>query len=76
MHVGVASALAEGSRGELQNPNRLLIGRHATLAGVPVSAWEAAARQPEGPTPADKLKAYIAAVAALDAEIGKLPALP
>jgi hypothetical protein len=74
--VGVASALAEGSRGELHNPNRLLIGRHATLAGVPVSAWEATARQPEGATPADKLKAYLAAVAALDAEIGKLPALP
>ncbi len=51
------------------------IGRHATLAGVPAAAWEAAATEPAGATPAAQWDAYQAALNALDGAIAQLAPL-
>jgi hypothetical protein len=72
MHVGVAAALADISGGELQNPLRQYIGRHATLAGVPPAGWEPAARVGEGTTPEQQAAAYQAALTALDLAVAEL----
>jgi hypothetical protein len=75
VHAGVATALADATGGELQNPIRDYIGRHATLAGVPPAAWEPVAREAPGVTPKDRLAAYQAALTALEAAVAQLTPL-
>jgi hypothetical protein len=72
MHVGTALAGASATGGALINPSRPLVGRHATLAGVPAEAWEPVTRVPSGSTAEDRLKQYADSVVALAAAIGKL----
>ena len=72
VHVGVAAALADATAGELQNPLRDYIGRHATLAGVPPAAWEPVAREASGATPQEKLAAYQTALSGLEMAVAQL----
>ena len=53
MQVGVAASLTEATgSSQMQALLRPRIGRHATLASVPAAAWEPAATEPAGDTPA------------------------
>lgn len=75
MHVGASAALADSTGGQLFNPLRQYIGRHATAADVPPAAWEPVARIPEGATPQQRTAAYAAALATLDGDLARLPPL-
>jgi hypothetical protein len=72
MHVGIALATADATRGALLDPNRAFIGKHATLAGVPPGAWEPVARRPDAATDADRVKQYAGAVSGLDEAVARL----
>ncbi len=74
MHSGISAALADSLRGETFNPLRAYLGRHATLAGVPLAAWEPVASVPAGATPGERLAAYRAALAALEQTVARLEA--
>lgn len=76
VHLGLAVATGEGTYGEILSPKRRYIGRHATLAAVPAEGWEPVARPPEGATGEERLKHYVASVAALERVIAQLPPLP
>jgi hypothetical protein len=76
LHVGAAAAVAESTSGEVHNPARDHIGRHATVAGVPAEAWEPVARVPQGADPAARLAAYRAALAALERAVAQLEPMP
>ena len=72
MQVGVAASMTEASSGQMQVLLRPRIGRHATLAGLPATAWEPVATTPAGATPQEQAVAYQAAIAALEAGIARL----
>lgn len=72
MHVGAAAAVSDSSSGEVHNPVRDLIGRHATLAGVPSEAWRPVARVPAGANAAARLAAYHAALTTLERTVAQL----
>lgn len=76
MHVGVSAALADVLRGQTFGPVREYIGHHATVAGVPASAWEPVAEAPAGANPEERWAAYRAAVDALQAAISTLEPWP
>ena len=75
VHAGVAAALTDVTGGEMQSPTRDYIGRHATLAGVPPTAWEPVAREAPGATPQERLEAYRASLTALETAVAALPPL-
>lgn len=75
MQVGVGASLVQVSGGRLHERLRPLAGRHATLAGVPESAWEPVTVAPEGATAEERLSAYQNALNALDAAVGALEPL-
>lgn len=75
VHAGVAMALADATGGEMHNRIRDYIGRHATLAGVPPSAWEPVAREASGATSKDRLEAYRASLTALETAVVQLAPL-
>ena len=72
MHVGIALACSNATRVALLDPNRALIGKHATLAGVPRGAWEPVAQTPDAATSVDRVKDYAAAVSGLDEAVARL----
>jgi hypothetical protein len=76
MHLGVAVAFGETLKGQDFSLKRWLIGRHATLAGVPAAAWEPVTRAPDGATGSERLANYMSALAALESTIARLPPLP
>lgn len=75
MHVGVATAAVQTTP-ESYLPKRWLIGRHATLAGVPTNAWEPLASAPPGRTADERLAAFRSSLDALESAVGHLAPLP
>jgi hypothetical protein len=76
MHMGVTVAAGESTYGELLEPKWRFIGHHATLAAVPIAAWEPVARPPDGAVAKDRLTTYVASLAQLERAIARLPPLP
>jgi hypothetical protein len=76
VHVGITHATLTDSAGELFNTYAYLAGRHAALAGLPATTWEAVMRPPQGATPQQKLANFRSALAALDQASAAPPRLP
>ena len=75
MHVGIGASLAQVTGGRLHDRLRPLAGRHATLAGVPETAWEPVTIAPGGATPDERMAAYQAALTALETAVAQLAPL-
>lgn len=71
-HAGTQRAALESSGDLIPIPKTALIGQHATLAGVPEALWRPLARVESG-TSAERRRAYLEAVEAVQRALGDSP---
>ena len=71
VHLGGEASRIEDSGGKFSLPPASLIGRHATLAGVPAALWQPLAAEPKDEPPQQVLQRYRAALQALADELAR-----
>jgi hypothetical protein len=71
VHIGIESARIEATGGEHSLPPAALLRRHATLAGIEPTLWQALAAAPAGERPEQRQQRYRVAVQALAAALAR-----